>query len=206
MAATAEHPSIGSDLVNHFYRISLDLYRRIGELGLISVRERVVLLDGMLVKKMTKSPRHVTTTHCLYEAFLRQLPDGCHPRFHSPTELPGGPDGDSVPEPDVAVALDDLRNYMSHHPGPADVLLAIEVADSSLTEDRKALRRYAWAGLPIVWIVNLRRNVIEVYSRPSGPVDDAGYGAMITRGPGETVEVVLGDLPPIILNVADLLA
>ena len=61
------------------------------------------------------------------------------------------------------------RQYFNHHPGAEDIGLVVEIADSSLPQDRKLKKRiYAAAGIPVYWIVNLTKQRIEVYTEPSG--------------------------------------
>ena len=72
-------------------------------------------------------------------------------------------------EPDRCVVSGSARNYLSKHPGPADVVLVVEVADSSLADDRElGARVYGPARLPVYWIVNLVDRQVEVYTSP-GP-------------------------------------
>ena len=66
-----------------------------------------------------------------------------------------------------------ILDYPARKPGPADVALVVEVAESSLREDRKVLARYAWANIPVAWIVNLNDRAVEVYTGPTGPADPA---------------------------------
>lgn len=188
------------------YRLSIDTYNRMGELGLIDPADRVELLDGLLVRKMTKGPRHVTATHRAFKLFLARLPEGWHPRVEAPVELPHGPDGDSSPEPDLVVVRGDDGLYLDRHPGPGDVVLVLQVADSSLRSDRKGLRRYGWAGVPVVWIVNLRNGTVEVYTGPTGPAEDPGYAHKVTKGPDDTLELEIDGATFGGLNVADFLA
>src|SRR5262249_13733892 len=157
------------------YRISLDVYRKMAEHGLLTPRDRVVLLDGLLVSKKTKSPPRVTTTERTRYALQAILPAGWHVREEDPVEIPRGPGGtDSVPEPALAVVKGPRGRYLKRHPGPKDVGLLIEVADRSLNDDRKALTRYAFAGIPRVWIINLVARVVEVYESPTGPSPTPG--------------------------------
>jgi Uma2 family endonuclease len=66
---------------------------------------------------------------------------------------------------------------LKRKPGPQDIALVIEVADSTLRRDRTLKRRlYAAAGIPVYWIVNLVDKQLEVYSHPSGPVKKPDYG------------------------------
>jgi len=205
--ATPAPPSIlTSDPADRLFRISLDLYNRMVELELLGPRDPIELLDGLLVMKMPKGPRHVTATHRAFKLLLIRVPGGFHPRSEAPVELPRGPDGDSSPEPDVVVVRGDDELYSRRHPGPGDVLLIVQVADSSVAADRKALRRFGWAGIPAVWIVNLRNATVEVYTGPSGPVDDPGYANKATRGRDDALEIALDGATLDGLRVADFLA
>ena len=206
MATATELPARTPEPADRLFRISIQTYHRMGELGLIAASDRVELLDGLLVRKMTKGPRHVTATHRAFKILLGRLPAGWHPRVESPVELPQGPDGDSSPEPGVVVVrgTDDLYNH--RHPGPGDVLLVIQVADSSLLIDRKGLRRFGWSGVPMVWIVNLRNETVEVYTGPSGPVDDPGYAQKVTKGLDDLLEIPLDGQAIGGLRVVDFLA
>jgi Uma2 family endonuclease len=181
-------------LPGELYRISLDVYREMGNLGLLAPSDRVELLDGLLVKKMTRGPRHVTVTHHIVRYRDAHLPAGWHSRKEAPIELPGGHEGDSSPEPDVAVIAGALDNYSDRHPLAADIALVIEVAScpEMLARERKALARYAWPGLAVVWIVNLTNDTVEVYTNPSGPGPDPHYGTCAVIGLGMDLAIVLG--------------
>jgi Uma2 family endonuclease len=76
---------------------------------------------------------------------------------------------DSEPEPDLLVLRPPLERYQDRLPTPEDVLLLVEVADTSLEFDREVkLPLYAEAGIPEVWLVNLKENLLEVYRDPRG--------------------------------------
>jgi Uma2 family endonuclease len=173
-----------------WFRMPLEMYRRMGELGLLVPADRVVLLDGMLVKKMSKGPRHELVATRGFKLFLRLLPDGWTVHKEGPVEIPS-PRGDSAPEPDLAVIRGSDEDYGTGHPGSDDIALVVEVADSSLLEDRKGLARYAWAGVPTVWIMNLNRKEIEVYTEPSGPSEVPGYARQETIRVGSMVSLLL---------------
>ncbi|MBX6314993.1 MAG: Uma2 family endonuclease, partial [Isosphaeraceae bacterium] len=102
------------------YRIPLRLYQRMGMLGLLTPSDRVVMLDGLLVKKMTKGPRPSIATEKSRRALEAVLPAGWHVRQEQPIILAGGPAGDSAPEPDLAVIAGDLEDYRDAHPAPED--------------------------------------------------------------------------------------
>jgi Uma2 family endonuclease len=99
---------------------------------------------------------------------------------------------DSEPEPDGAVARGAPRDYLDRHPGPADVVLAIEVADTTLQRDRGIkLRIYAGSGIPVYWIVNLAERRVAVYTQPDSRTADPTYGNVKTYEVSDTVPVVI---------------
>jgi hypothetical protein len=186
--------------------LRLDQYLRMVQAGILGEDEPVVLLDGLLVRKMTKGDPHETAAHLGMEA-LRQIPPaGWHLRKESPVALPGGAQGnDSVPEPDLSVVRGAIRDFAARTPGPGDVLLVVEVADSSLSRDRAGLARYAAAGIPVAWIVNLPGRCVEVGFRPTGPGPDPRYAESRTYGEADEVPVVIDGREVGRLPVKDLL-
>ena len=99
---------------------------------------------------------------------------------------------DSEPEPDLALVLGPASRYAAKHPGPQDIALVIEVADSSLAHDRDVKARlYARARIATYWIVNLVDMQVEVYSDPSGPTTNPGYRQHQTYRAGEVLPLVI---------------
>jgi len=197
--ATETAPEIAPE---RLFRLSLETYERMGELGLFRRSDRVELLDGLLVNKMTRGPRHVTATIKVLKAVDAILPPGWTPRKEDPLKLPGVAGApDSAPEPDVAVVRGDVNTYATRHPGAADVALVIEVADSSLADDRLGLRRYATAGIPVAWIVNLVDETVEVHTTPSGPT----YAHREVKGVDDALAVWLDGRECGRIAVADIL-
>jgi hypothetical protein len=186
--------------------MGLELYHQIAELGLLGPKDKVVLLDGILVNKMTKGDPHVSAVKLVVVALSRVVPEDFHVSKEDPIALPGGPwGGDSEPDPDVLVLRGTIRDYNARKPGPADVPLIVEVGDSSLHEDRRHITRFAWAGIPVCWLVNLRKRTIEVYTDPSGPGDDPRYATVRTLGEDDSVPVVLDAREFVPIAVRDLL-
>ncbi len=147
----------------HIARISVDQYHKMIDTGVLSESDRIELLDGFLVPKMTNNPLHAGTIQQLSDLLKTLLPQNV---YHVRTQLPITLKK-SEPEPDIIVALPDKQHYTTRHPHVEDVLLVIEVADSSLKQDQTTkLEIYAEAGIPWYWIVNLQNKVIEVYSQP----------------------------------------
>lgn len=108
------------------------------------------------------------------------------------------------PEPDLAVISGRSSDYAPGYPGPEAVLLIIEVADSSLEADRIAKsQRYAAAGIPAYWIVNLRDDQLEVYTQPNR--EHEGYSNRHLLYEKETVTVNFPGLPASIWQVREIL-
>ena len=155
-----------------FYRMTVEEYERIAAAGILA-DSRVELIDGYLVRKMTKKPRHVIVTERLRRLLEPMVPPGWHIRQEQPIRIP---DFDE-PEPDIAVVRGNLEDYASRHPGPGDVGLLIEVAEASLPRDEhQKLAAYARASVPVYWVVNIVDDRAQVYSAP-----DPGTGKYRNR-------------------------
>ena len=188
------------------HRWTLDEYRKLGELGLLDPSDRVVLLDGLLVTKMTKGPRHVTATLRTQKLLAALLPQDWTLRQEAPVEVPGGPRGDSVPEPDLVIASGNDAVYQLRHPSPGEIRLVIQVADSSAAIDRKGLARFAREGIPIVWIVNLTNETVEVHTDPVRDAEAPKYAGRVIKNVGETLTILLDGIEVGPIRVEDLLA
>ena len=152
-------PWVASD----FYSITVEQYHQMIDAGILLPEDRVELLDGCLVKKMSNNPEHAFPITRLNRLFFTLLPTGWHARIQSPITLNA-----SEPEPDVSVARGSESKYAKRHPYPADIGLVIEVANESLQSDRKRKSMiYAQAGIPEYWIVNVKAGTVEVYSKPT---------------------------------------
>lgn len=150
------------------------------ETGVLTEQDAVELLEGWVVFKTARNPRHDNTLVRLEKVLHRLLGPEWVMRGQSAITT-----DESEPEPDVAVVRGPVEEYDDRHPGPADVALVVEVADTSLTHDRTVKARiYARARLPEYWIVNVKDYVVEVYRDPSGPRDESSYAApeLIRRG------------------------
>ncbi|MFO0889254.1 MAG: Uma2 family endonuclease [Isosphaeraceae bacterium] len=172
------------------YRFTVDEYERLAAAGILRDR-RITLIQGYLVRKMTTNPPHVLATEETRRAIERILPAGWHVRQEQPLRIP---DHDE-PEPDVVIARGSPRDYATRHPGPTEIALVVEVADSSLMLDRgEQLATYARAGIPVYWIINLvggtppGSGVVEVYT---GPTPSGGYLSRTDHRRGDEVPVTL---------------
>ncbi|WP_435009148.1 Uma2 family endonuclease [Tundrisphaera lichenicola] len=171
------------------YRMSCDLYERLAEQGLLGPKDRVVLLDGLLVNQMPIGPMHSTSVALGQIALQGAAPVGWYVRAQQPIILRNGPQGDSAPQPDLALVVGTILSYTGRHPIGTEVGLVVEVASDSeaLRVDRSGLARYAHAGIPIACIVNISERSIEVHTEPSGPVADANYRKFETMYPGQSL-------------------
>jgi Uma2 family endonuclease len=170
------------------YRITVEQYHRMGEAGIFPEDARVELLDGEVVAMTPIGSRHAAAVRRLMRTF-GSLGDRCLPSPQCPVRLPG----DSEPEPDLAILRPREDDYGGRHPGAADVLLLVEVADSSGTKDRfRKGRLYALAGIPEYWIVDLERDLLEIRLRPEG--DLWGETRLLHRG-DEVAPAAFPDFP-----------
>jgi Uma2 family endonuclease len=113
---------------------------------------------------------------------------------------------DSEPEPDFALVRGTGEDYEHRHPGPPEIGLIIEVADSSLLRDRHDKARiYARGGIGCYWIVNLVDRRIEVHTQPSGPTAAPAYGTSQTYQPGDKLPLILDGTTVGTLAVTDLI-
>jgi Uma2 family endonuclease len=182
-------------------RFSVDRYQKMIEAGILTSEDKVELLENYVVLKMPRNPPHDGTIDLIKAALPGHLPAGWLLRIQQTVVLP-----DSQPEPDFAIARGTPRTYLARHPGPADVGLLIEVADSSLLRDqRDKTRIYARAVLPWYWIVNLVDRRVEVYSQPSGPTAVPAYGSFQAYQPGDAVPLILDGAAVGTVPAADLL-
>ncbi len=173
--------------------LTTDQYHRMIETGVLVEGAPIELIDGILVRKdrrdsaqdsiMTVGPGHggvVQRIALMLTGLVASLDH--HARCQQPIHLPPRHE----PEPAAAVVQGDLWSYDEEHPGPDDVLLVVEVADSSLSYDRgRKLQVYASAGIAQYWIVNLNHRCVEVYTQPCS--ETAGYQSKQVFEPGQAV-------------------
>jgi Uma2 family endonuclease len=183
------------------YRLSVDQYHAMAEHGILGEDDPVELLEGWLVQKMTKHPPHTLTTLLARRALERILIDGWFVSSQEPITTV-----ESEPEPDVFVVRGEPRDFGKRQPVPEDVALVVEVADSSLRQDRDTKKRvYARARIPVYWIANLIERQFEVYTDPTGPAEQPDYRQHQAYGPADEIPVVLDGQEIGRLSVCDLL-
>jgi Uma2 family endonuclease len=144
---------------------TVDEYLRMVETGILTKRDRVELIEGRIVEKMPTDPPHVLALELLSELLRNASPPAWIVRLEAPLHLKN-----SLPQPDIMVIRGPREQYAQRHPVAQDVLLVVEISDSTLREDRTEMAcLYAAARVPFYWILNLKNRRLEVHSDPSGP-------------------------------------
>jgi Uma2 family endonuclease len=147
--------------------ISVDEYERMGRAGIFEEDARLELLEGEIYEMSPIGSPHAACVKFI-SALLNNLFNG---KLIVSTQDPIRLDDFSEPQPDIALLRwrDDF--YRHAHPTPADVLLVIEVADSTVESDRTyKMPLYAKAGVEEAWLVNLPDETIELYAEPTGGI------------------------------------
>lgn len=151
------------DRTTQKYRFSVAQYHQMGATGILSEEQRVELIKGEIFEMSPISSLHAGTVKLLISFFHEHMKVPFVLSVQDPITL----NSYSEPQPDVAVLKPRTDHYTTSHPRPLEVLLLVEVADSSLLKDRQLkLPLYARADIPEVWIVNLVDQLLEVYTDP----------------------------------------
>ncbi len=141
-----------------------DEYYRLADVGILSRDDRVELLDGDIIEMTPIGIRHAACVDRLLALLQPRVAGRAILRVQNPIRL----DPHSEPQPDLSILKARADFYASGHPTPADVLLVIEVADSSLKFDRDVkVPLYARLGIPEVWLVDLEEGRVEIFAQPA---------------------------------------
>jgi len=146
------------------YRFTVDQYHQMGESGIFGENEPVELIEGLVVTMSPIGPYHKFAVNTLISKLVPLVEPDWHVSPQNPIALPH-----SEPQPDIAIVRGRPRDYLERHPGPSDVALLIEVAESSLDYDRgtKGFLYFRHA-VPEYWIINVPDRVLEIYRREVG--------------------------------------
>lgn len=176
------------------HHFTVDEYQHMGRLGILKTSDRIELLEGEIVGKPVHRTRHVRCVMQLNRLISRMVPDNLFVGVQIAIRLTD----DTEPEPDVVITQE--WDYARTNPTPADVLLIIEVADSSIREDRaEKLPRYARAEIPEAWLVDLTTDAVERHTDPH----NGQYRRMESARPGESLVSTV--VPALIIPVTDIL-
>jgi Uma2 family endonuclease len=125
------------------------------------------LLEGEIVRKVKNRPHIIALKRLL--ATLYRVLDEANIQFESPIDVLDEDNKTSSPEPDVAVLNSSVEGFFNTNPGPENIALLVEIADSTRGRDlgQKA-KLYARAGIPHYWVLDLNRRSLHLHSLPDG--------------------------------------
>lgn len=168
-------------------RFTLAEYHRLAELGFLGEDDRVELIKGEIIQMAAKGTPHSVCSTRLFRELFQLVGNLAVLRGQEPIVLLD----DSEPEPDFVIARNRPDDYLASHPGSEDVLLVIEIADSSLSYDQNIkLSLYAESGISDSWIFNLGENCLETYSEPyQAGQSKFGYRRKLIFLPNEIVNL-----------------
>ncbi|MGK7929017.1 MAG: Uma2 family endonuclease [Spirulina sp.] len=178
-------------------RFTIDDYHRLGDLGFFAESDRTELIRGEIIQMPNQKPPHSVVNSRLVKRLILMLGEQALVRGQEPIILPS----DSEPLPDVAIVKARQDEYLDSHPYPPDIILLIEISETSLKYDRETkLSLYAENGIADYWIVNLVNNYLEVYSEPyQNQTGEFSYRSRRIFLPHETV--VLPTFPELLLDL-----
>jgi Uma2 family endonuclease len=180
-----QEPSVPMDPI---FRLSVDQYHEMIRSGILRDDDQVELLEGWLVPKMSKNPPHRVATELAAAALRSIVPPGWYVSTQEPVTT-----STSEPEPDLSVVKGGPRDYIKGHPQPEHLAMVMEIADSSLSRDRGIkLRAYAYAGVPVYWLVDVTERRVEVCTLPTGPAENPAYGSVQPYAQDDLLPVVIG--------------
>ena len=177
------------------YRFSVEEYHKLNDAGIFDETDRVELLDGEIIIMASIGKHHANSVRRLLNRLVKLLGDLCLVDCQNAFIL----DDFSEPQPDILLVRLEVEKT-GELPRPEDILLVVEVADTTLRFDSTTkLRAYARAGLAEYWIVNLAVGAVEVFRNPTGE----GYAEHFQRGRHETLAPTA--FPDRTIAVADIL-
>jgi Uma2 family endonuclease len=168
-------------------KFTTDEYHRLTELGFFSEDDRVELIRGEIMQMAAKNTPHSVCNTRLYRELLNLIQERATIRGQEPIII----SNNNEPEPDLVIVRNQDDDYLEAHPRPNDILLLIEIADSSLNYDREVkLTLYAEASISNYWIFNLVANHLESYSEPyQDQKGNFGYRRKVIYLPNESVNL-----------------
>lgn len=175
---------------------TVDEYYKMGEAGILTEDDRVELIDGEIIEMSPIGHRHLGCVNRANKLFVECFGDRAVVSPQNPILLSVW----TEPQPDLVVLKPRNDFYGSKKPEPADALLVVEIADTSLSHDRDVkLPRYAAAGVPEVWIEDLKNEKLLVYRDPT----EKGYLTALALQGGDSVSPL--SFPEVMFSVEDLL-
>ena len=178
------------------WRFTVDDYYAMAAAGILREGDRVELIDGEIVELAPIGPGHASVVDRISALFARLLGDRAHLRSQNPIRL----DRYNEPEPDFAILRRQPDGYRNAHPSTEDVLLVVEVSDTTLATDRDVkMPLYAYFGMTEAWIVDVQHEVVAVFREPT----PRGYRLVTPMRRGDSVRPLA--FPDVEIAVDDLL-
>jgi Uma2 family endonuclease len=185
---------MGTPLTLPRRKLSVDEYHKIGVAGVFNEDDRIELIEGEMIEMAPIGSRHLSKVNRLSRILGQQTGDEAIVSTQNPVSLPP----DNEPLPDIALLKARADDYESAVPTAGDVLLLIEVADTTLAYDRDVkIALYARHGIAEVWLVDLQNETLSIYLDP-GP---KGYRKLLSPAKNETISPML--LPHAKVSLAD---
>jgi Uma2 family endonuclease len=185
--------------IERLHRFSVDQYHRMADAGIFHPEERVELIEGVIIEMTPIGLAHRFAVDQLNRLLTPMVASGWYVAVQNPVSFQS-----SEPQPDIAIVRGTPTEYRQHHPGPDDVELLIEVADSSLDFDRRSKGfMYSRCNVPEYWIVNVVEDCVERYRRSPG---QTAFGPCDVFNLRQSVPVELDGKRYGEINVIDLIA
>ena len=191
-ARPIEHPpiarSIRSDRQGGVkpYRLNVDQFMKMIGAGVFPDHVRIELINGLLVRKMTRYPPHNVCVLLLSRFLRTSIP----PDWIVSEEKPVVVGKRQRLEPDFALIRGPESRYLARDPHADDIPLVIEVSDSTYSKDRGSKwRLYSEARIPCYWVVNIAESRVEVYTDPDGSGRSAAYRRSSLHGPDDEIPI-----------------
>jgi Uma2 family endonuclease len=163
--------------------ITTSEYDRMIEAGIYTENDRIELLNGEIIEIMPKGPKHSVVNDSIIDLFTKTFGEKVYVRSQNPIIL----DNFSEPEPDIVLVKPPRRKYLENHPTPADILLVMEISDTTLAYDRDdKAQAYSRNGIQQYLLLNLQNQTLEDYREPNAD----GYGAKRTYRSSDVFNLV----------------
>ena len=192
MTALAANEELAPYRVRH--RLTVEQFHRMLEAGVLNADDRVELFEGEILDMPPIGPKHASHTDHLTRLFVRNA-SAMVVRVQGPVIV--GHDSELVP--DLAILRDRAGGYVDSHPSPADIVLLVEISDSTLRYDRDAkMALYGRSGILESWILDLNQRRLEIHREPG----DRGYRQVLRPADDEIVSPL--QIPEMSLFVREL--
>jgi Uma2 family endonuclease len=177
-------------------KFTVEQYHKMIESGILTADDRVQLIKGEIIEMSPIGTKHASCVNRLNNLLIQLLGKRVIVAIQNPVEL----DDSSEPQPDVALLKPRDDFYENAHPQAQDILLLIEVADSTIQFDREVkISLYAVANIIVVWLIDINEQTIEVYQQPNV----TGYQQIEKFTLGETL--VIPGFPDVTITVDEIL-